>query len=79
MSGTLNETILAAQTLGPLGTITNLPAVIRMALGFTRTGGPAVRGLQGFLAPGKLPPIINKGVDDLHEVKAIFAELDNRV
>lgn len=78
MSGTLNETILAAQTLGPLGTITNLPAVIRMALGFTRTGGPAVRGLQGFLAPGKLPPIINKGVDDLHEVKAIFAELDNR-
>ena len=80
MSGTLNETILAkTQTLGPLGTITNLPAVIRMALGFTRTGGPcSPRSPSDSLAPGKLPPIINKGVDDLHEVKAIFAELDNR-
>lgn len=77
-SGTLNETILAAQTMGPLGAIANLPTTLRMALGFTRTGGPPVRDWQGFLAPGKMPPIINKSVDRHHEVVAIFNELDKR-
>ncbi len=77
-SGTLNETILAAQTMGPLGAIANLPTTLRMALGFTRTGGPPVRDWQGFIAPGKMPPIINKSVDKHHEVVAIFNELDKR-
>ena len=54
-SGNLNETILAAQTMGPLGALMNLPATVRMATGFTRTGGPLARDLQGFLAPGKMP------------------------
>ncbi len=77
-SGTLNETILAAQTMGPLGAIANLPATLRMALGFTRTGGPPVRDWQGFIAPGKMPPLINKSVHNHHEVVAIFNELDKR-
>ena len=77
-SGTLNETILAAQTMGPIGAIANLPATLRMALGFTRTGGPMVRDLQGWIAPGKMPPIINKSVHDHHEVVALFNEFDKR-
>ena len=77
-SGTLNETILAAQTMGPLGAIVNLPATLRMALGFTRTGGPPVRDWQGFIAPGKMPPLINQSVHNHHEVVAIFNELDKR-
>ncbi|MCS5537971.1 MAG: hypothetical protein NZ770_07685, partial [Candidatus Poseidoniaceae archaeon] len=63
---------------GPLGAIANLPATLRMALGFTRTGGPPVRDWQGFIAPGKMPPLINKSVHNHHEVVAIFNELDKR-
>ncbi|MEC8311722.1 MAG: hypothetical protein VXZ64_02720, partial [Candidatus Thermoplasmatota archaeon] len=77
-SGNLNETILAAQTMGPLGALMNLPATVRMATGFTRTGGPLARDLQGFLAPGKMPKIVNSNVDDHHQVKAIFDALDRR-
>jgi len=77
-SGTLNETILAAQTMGPIGAIMNLPATVRMATGFTRTGAPLARDLQGFIAPGKMPPLVNSLVDDHHEVKAIFDALDRR-
>ncbi|DAC17412.1 MAG: hypothetical protein CBD01_008240 [Euryarchaeota archaeon TMED141] len=77
-SGNLNETILAAQTMGPLGALMNLPATVRMATGFTRTGGPLARDLQGFLAPGKMPKLVNSVVDDHHEVKAIFDALDRR-
>ena len=77
-SGTLNETVLAAQTMGPIGMLANIPQVIRMALGFTRTGGPMVRDMQGWLAPGKMPPIINARVEDHHEVVAIYNELDGR-
>lgn len=77
-SGTLNETILAAQTMGPIGALMNLPATVRMATGFTRTGAPLARDLQGFIAPGKMPPIVNRLVSDHHEVKAIFDALDRR-
>jgi hypothetical protein len=37
-----------------------------------------VRDLQGWIAPGKMPPIINKSVHDHHEVVALFNEFDKR-
>lgn len=77
-SGTLNETVLAAATLGPVRMMLNAPATIRMALGFTRTGGPLARDLQGWLAPGKMPLIVNKNVDKQYEVKAIYDAMDRR-
>ena len=77
-SGTLNETVLAAATLGPVRMLLNAPATIRMALGFTRTGGPLARDLQGWLAPGKMPLIVNKTVDKQYEVKAIYDAMDRR-
>ena len=77
-SGNFNETIVTAQTQGPLGAIANLPTTLRMALGFTRNGGPPVRDWQGFIAPGKMPPLLNKSIDRHHELVAIFNELDKR-
>ncbi len=78
-SGLLNETFLAARTLGPLGMLGNLKATMRMATGFTRTGGPLARDLQGYLAPGKLPKIINRRIDGHHEVVALYTELERRL
>ncbi len=78
-SGLLNETMLAVQTLGPLGMIGNLGVTIRMATGFTRNGAPAVRDLQGFIAPGKMPKIINSKVDEHHQIVALFSELEKRL
>ncbi len=78
-SGLLNETILAVQTLGPLGMIGNLGVTIRMATGFSRNGAPAVRDLQGFVAPGKMPKIVNSKVDEHHQVVALFSELEKRL
>ena len=84
-SGLLNETILAAQTMGPIGMVKNLPQMIRMTTGFTRTGGPIMRDKQSFLIAagipasiGKLPPLVNRAVDEHHEVVAIFNALDAR-
>jgi hypothetical protein len=55
---------------------------LRMMLGFTRTGGPMMRGFQGMLVPpagiGKIPDMFNVRIHDHHEVVAIFNELDTR-
>ena len=84
-SGLLNETILAAQTMGPVGMVRNLPQMLRMTTGFTRTGGPLMRDKQAFLAAvgvpasiGKLPKLVNTAIDDHHEVVAIYNALDAR-
>ncbi|MDP6899884.1 MAG: flavodoxin domain-containing protein [Candidatus Thalassarchaeaceae archaeon] len=77
-SGVLNETILAAQTMGPAGMVKNLPQMIRMATGFTRGGSPMMRDFQGFVAPGKMPPIVNSSIDNHHEVVAIYNAFDSR-
>jgi hypothetical protein len=81
----LNETILAAQTMGPVGMVRNLPQMLRMTTGFTRTGGPLMRDKQAFLAAvgvpasiGKLPKLVNTAIDDHHEVVAIYNALDAR-
>ena len=83
-SGNVNETTLYRQVLGPIGLLSNAFKGVsaRMILGFTRTGGPVLRGLQGLVtAPagvGKMPKMFNTRVHNHHEVAAIFNELDNR-
>ena len=83
-SGKLNETTLYRQVLGPLGLVSNVFSGVsaRMMLGFTRNGGPIMRGFQGMLVPpagiGKIPNMFNGKVANHHEVVAIFNELDTR-
>ena len=83
-SGNVNETTIYRQVLGPIGLVSNVFKGVsaRMMLGFTRTGGPVLRGLQGLVtAPagiGKMPKMINTRVHNHHEVAAIFNELDSR-
>tara|TARA_B100001750_G_scaffold95113_1_gene75009 strand:+ start:2134 stop:4074 length:1941 start_codon:yes stop_codon:yes gene_type:complete len=84
MSGLLNETVLAGATLGPFGMAKNaITGVLpRMALGFTRTGGPMIRDLQALAIPpasiGKMPKMINSSVENHHEVVALFNAFDRR-
>ncbi|MBT4059174.1 MAG: hypothetical protein HOE69_02575 [Euryarchaeota archaeon] len=84
LSGQLNETVLAGATLGPFGMAKNaITGVLpRMALGFTRTGGPIMRDSQALIMPpasiGKMPKMINKSVDNHHEVVALFNKFDRR-
>jgi len=84
MSGQLNETVLAGATLGPFGMAKNaITGVLpRMALGFTRTGGPMIRDLQALAIPpasiGKMPKMINSSVENHHEVVALFNAFDRR-
>ena len=84
MSGNVNETTLYRSVLGPLGLGSNLlnGVSLRMMLGFTRTGGPIMRGFQGMLIPpagiGKIPDMFNSKIHNHHEVVAIFNELDSR-
>jgi hypothetical protein len=83
-TGNVNETTLYRQVLGPLGLIGNIFNGIsaRMLLGFTRNGGPPIRGLQGLLVPpsgiGKIPNMINSKVDAHHEVVSLFNKIDKR-
>lgn len=83
-SGNVNETTLYRQVLGPLGLVSNIfnGVSARMLLGFTRNGGPPIRGLQGLLMPpagvGKIPNMINSKVDAHHEVVSLFNEIDKR-
>ncbi len=84
MSGNVNETTLYRSVLGPLGLGSNIMngVSLRMMLGFTRNGGPIMRGFQGMLIPpagiGKIPNMFNGKVANHHEVVAIFNELDRR-
>tara|TARA_B100000700_G_scaffold39492_2_gene39747 strand:+ start:636 stop:2807 length:2172 start_codon:yes stop_codon:yes gene_type:complete len=84
MSGNVNETTLYRSVLGPLGLGSNIMngVSLRMMLGFTRNGGPMMRGFQGMLVPpagiGKIPNMFNSKVNNHHEVVAIFNELDSR-
>jgi hypothetical protein len=84
MSGNVNETTLYRSVLGPLGLGSNIMngVSLRMMLGFTRNGGPMMRGFQGMLVPpagiGKMPDMFNSKVANHHEVVAIFNELDRR-
>lgn len=84
LSGNVNETTLYRSVLGPLGLGSNLlnGVSLRMMLGFTRNGGPIMRGFQGMLVPpagiGKIPNMFNGKVNNHHEVVAIFNELDGR-
>ncbi|MBT4066166.1 MAG: hypothetical protein HOE76_02990 [Euryarchaeota archaeon] len=84
MSGNVNETTLYRSVLGPLGLGSNIMNGIslRMMLGFTRNGGPMMRGFQGMLVPpagiGKIPNMFNSKIANHHEVVAIFNELDGR-
>ena len=70
--------------MGPLGLGSNIMngVSLRMMLGFTRNGGPMMRGFQGMLIPpagiGKIPDMFNTKVANHHEVVAIFNELDRR-
>ena len=52
-SGNVNETTLYRQVLGPLGLVSNVFSGVsaRMALAFTRNGGPPIRSLQVPPAP----------------------------
>jgi len=54
----------------------------RMALAFTRNGGPPMRGLQGLLVPpaglGRIPKMFNGKVEAYHEVVSLFNEIDQR-
>ncbi len=83
-SGNVNETTLYRQVLGPLGLVSNVFSGVsaRMALAFTRNGGPPMRGLQGLLVPpaglGRIPKMFNGKVDDYHEVVSLFNEIDQR-
>ena len=84
MSGNVNETTLYRSVLGPLGLGSNIMSGVslRMMLGFTRNGGPLMRGFQGMLVPpagiGKIPNMFNSKVANHHQVVAIFNELDRR-
>ena len=83
-SGNVNETTLYRSVLGPLGLGSNIMngVSLRMMLGFTRNGGPMMRGFQGMLVPpagiGKIPNMFNSKVANHHQVVAIFNELDSR-
>jgi succinate dehydrogenase/fumarate reductase-like Fe-S protein/flavodoxin len=83
-TGNVNETTLYRQVLGPLGLISNIfnGVSARMVLGFTRNGGPPIRGLQGLLMPpagvGKIPNMVNSKVDAHHEVVSLFNKIDRR-
>ena len=83
-TGNVNETTLYRQVLGPLGLISNVfnGVSARMILGFTRNGGPPIRGLQGLLMPpagvGKIPNMVNSKVDAHHEVVNLFNKIDKR-
>lgn len=83
-SGNVNETTLYRQVLGPLGLVSNVFSGVsaRMALAFTRNGGPPIRGLQALLVPpaglGRIPKMFNSRVDDYHEVVSLFNEIDQR-
>ena len=80
-SGTLNETFLAAGTLGPFGSIGNVGPLLRMMTGFTRTGRKMFWDLQGLflMLPGKAPPAFNKRVQRHHEVVQLFNTYEKRV
>jgi len=83
-SGNVNETTLYRQVLGPLGLVSNVFSGVsaRMALAFTRNGGPPMRGLQGLLVPpaglGRIPKMFNGKVEAYHEVVSLFNEIDQR-
>ena len=83
-SGNVNETTLYRQVLGPLGLVSNVFSGVsaRMALAFTRNGGPPIRGLQALLVPpaglGRIPKMFNSRVEDYHEVVSLFNEIDQR-
>ena len=83
-SGNVNETTLYRQVLGPLGLVSNVFSGVsaRMALAFTRNGGPPIRGLQALLVPpaglGRIPKMFNSRVKDYHEVVSLFNEIDQR-
>ena len=83
-TGNVNETTLYRQVLGPLGLVSNIFSGVsaRMALAFTRNGGPPLRSLQGLLAPpagiGRIPKMINDKVEAYHEVVSLFNEIDQR-
>jgi len=82
MFGDVNETILPAAVSGPIGMLANGRQVLRMMLGFTRTGGPMLRDKQALFLPpasiGKMPPMATLPARNHHEVVAIFNELDKR-
>jgi hypothetical protein len=83
-SGNVNETTLYRQVLGPLGLVSNVFSGVsaRMALAFTRNGGPPIRGLQALLVPpaglGRIPKMFNSRVQNYHEVVSLFNEIDQR-
>ncbi len=83
-SGNVNETTLYRSVLGPFGLASNIMngVSLRMLLGFTRNGGPIMRGFQGMLVPpagiGKIPNMFNARIKNHHEVVAIFNEVDTR-
>ena len=83
-SGNVNETTLYRQVLGPLGLLSNVFSGVsaRMALAFTRNGGPPIRGLQSLLVPpaglGRIPKMFNSRVENYHEVVSLFNEIDQR-
>ena len=84
LSGKVNETTLYRNAYGPIGLASNIINGVsaRMALGFTRTGGPMFRSLQALIVPpagiGKIPDMINTKIHDHHEVVALFNEFDRR-
>ena len=83
-SGNVNETTLYRQLLGPLGLVSNVFTGVsaRMALAFTRNGGPPIRSLQSLLLPpaglGRIPKMFNSRVENYHEVVSLFNEIDQR-
>lgn len=83
-SGNVNETTLYRQVLGPLGLVSNVFSGVsaRMALAFTRNGGPPIRSLQSLLLPpaglGRIPRMFNSRVENYHEVVSLFNEIDQR-
>ena len=83
-SGNVNETTLYRQVLGPLGLVSNVFSGVsaRMALAFTRNGGPPIRGLQSLLVPpaglGRIPEDVQQRVENYHEVVSLFNEIDQR-
>ena len=83
-SGNVNEPTLYRQVLGPLGLVSNVFSGVsaRMALAFTRNGGPPIRSLQSLLLPpaglGRIPKMFNSRVENYHEVVSLFNEIDQR-
>ena len=87
-SGALNETLLAGLTLGPTGMLANARSgiITRMALGFTRTGGPLMRDKQALLlgagvpaSVGKMPKLVNRPIEGHEEIVAIYNALGTGV